>query len=100
MVYPYIDKLTEAYGADAARELLLFQQAQVYAMKRVAEKEELDCDLVLTRVCETTQSQEIADERSRVYEKHRLAGLDYIDDVDLVGPKFAEPVSCYHKGLL
>lgn len=93
MVYPYIDKITEAYGADAARELLLFEQAQVFAMKRIAEKEELDCDLVLTRVCETTRSQVIANERREGYEKHRHAGLDYIDDVDFVGPKFAETVS-------
>jgi hypothetical protein len=100
MVDSYIDRLTEAYGADAARELLLFQKAQVFAMKRTAEKEELDCDLVLTRVCEATQSQETADKRREAYEKHRQAGLDYIDDVDFVGPKFAEPVSCHHKGLL
>jgi hypothetical protein len=94
MAYPYIEKVTKAYGAEAARELLLFQKAQVFAMKRTAEKEELDCDLVLTRVCETAMSQEIADERRAVYEENRRAGLDYIDDVDFVGPKYAENVSC------
>ena len=97
MVYPYIEEVTKEHGADAARELLLFQKAQVSAMKRTAEKEELDCDLVLTRVCEATLSQETADERRAVYDENRRAGLDYIDDVDFVGPKYAENVSCVNS---
>jgi hypothetical protein len=60
MGHRQIANIMKAHGADAARELALFQKGQVYAMKRIVEKEGLDCDFVLTRVCETTQSQDIA----------------------------------------
>lgn len=95
MVYPHINEITKKFGPEAAKELALFQRDHVFALKRVVEKEGIDCDLVLTRVCETTQSQRIADERSEIYEKHKRAGLDYIDDVDFVGPKYAENVSLF-----
>ena len=49
MAYPYVDRVTEPYSAEAAKELLLFQGSQIHATKHVAEEEKLDCDAVLAR---------------------------------------------------
>ena len=89
----YIERVTKAYGLDGARELSLFQVEQVYAMKEVAEKEKLNCDLILTRCMETLLSQSHADESKATYEKELSDGLDFINDVDYIGLKFAETVS-------
>ena len=69
----------------------------MYAIKRVVEKGCLDCDLLLTQVCEATQAHEIADERRTGYEELWREEVGYIDDVDFVGAKNAEVVSfeCY-----
>ena len=91
--HTYIDRVTKENGAEGAKELFLFQQDQVYAMKHVAEKEKLDCDAVLTRCFEVTLSQFQADETARAYEQLLEAGLDFIEDVDFNEPKHAETVS-------
>jgi hypothetical protein len=91
-VHAHIDKVTNQAGAGAARELSQFQARQVYAMKRVSEKEKLDCDALLVRYLETSLSQSQADEQRKVYEKQVEAGLDYVEDVSYIGPKYLEAV--------
>jgi hypothetical protein len=66
--HTYIDRVTKENGAEAAKELFLFQQNQVYAMEYAVEREKLDCDAVLTRCFEVTLSQFQADEATRPYE--------------------------------
>lgn len=94
MIWSYIDRIRKEYGDDAAKELALFQAKQVYAVKEVVLKEKLDCDLVLTRVCEAFNSQEQADEWTAIYQTLLDDELDYIQDVCFIGPKYAERVSC------
>jgi hypothetical protein len=91
--HTYIDRVTKENGAEAAKELFLFQQDQVYAMKHTAEREKLDCDAVLTRCFEVTLSQFQAHEAARSYKQLLEAGLDFIEDVDYNGPKHVETVS-------
>ena len=55
--YAYVEKVLEAFGVGATRELSNLQADQVYAMKHVAEKEDIDCDAVLTRCFEAFNSQ-------------------------------------------
>ena len=93
MGWQFLNNMIRDYGADAAKELALFKANQVFAMKEVAQKEKLDCDLVLTRVCETYLSQSEADEMAASYKSLLKDGLDYIQDVDYVGPKYAEGLS-------
>lgn len=83
----------------AAKEPALFQAKQVYAMKEIALKEQLDCDLVLTRVCEAYISQSQADEMTTIYQELLNDELDYIQDLDYVGPKFAKKVSYQFESL-
>jgi hypothetical protein len=91
--HTYIDRVTKENGAEAAKELFLFQQNQVYAMKHAVERENLNCDAVLTRCFEVTLSQFQADETARAYEQLLEAGLDFVEDVDYNGPKYVETVS-------
>jgi hypothetical protein len=93
MGWQFLNNMKRKYGADAAKELALFKANQVFAMKEVAQKEKLDCDLILTRVCETYLSQSEADEMTASYNSLLKEGLDYIQDVDYIGPKYAERLS-------
>lgn len=92
--------MTKAYGPEDAKELVLFQLAQIYAMKHAAEKENIDCDFLMTRLFETYLSQDQADEHQAIYEKELDAKLDYIQDVNFVGPKLVQRVSslCFVRG--
>ncbi|TVY78531.1 Gamma-glutamylputrescine oxidoreductase [Lachnellula suecica] len=92
--HSYVDPVVREHGVDAARELALFQRDQIYAMKGIAEKENLDCDAVLTRYFETFLTQAHADKVKRQYKEQLKAGLDFIQDVQYVGPKYAEQGSC------
>ena len=93
MGWQFLNGMLRKYGAEAAKELTLFKAHQVFAMKETVQKEKLDCDLVLTRVCETYLSQSEADQMTSDYEKLLKDGLDYIQDVQHLGPKFAEKLS-------
>jgi glycine/D-amino acid oxidase-like deaminating enzyme len=90
MAFFYINMVREEYGEDAAKELMLFQVAQVFALKEIVQKEKLDCDFVLTRSCEAYISQPESDEATANYEKLIEDGLDYVQDVYYAGPKYAE----------
>jgi len=90
MGYPSIDSTSQKYGAEATKELFLFMAAQVYAMKHVVEKEKIDCDYILDRFVEVFLDPSDADNIKTTYEQQLEAGLDYIQDVDIVNPKFAE----------
>ncbi len=92
-VHANIDQVTKDAGPEAAKEISQFQASQVYAMKRVAEKEHLDCDALLTRCLETSVSQSQADDQRRAYEKQLESGLNFIEDVNYIPPKYVEGVS-------
>lgn len=91
--HSYVDRLVRENGIDAAREAMQFQKQQMYAMKSVVEKEKLDCDAVLTRYFEVFLTQSHNDRVKAHYEDQLKAGLDFIQDVDYVGPKYVEIVS-------
>ncbi|KAE8446154.1 hypothetical protein EG329_012527 [Mollisiaceae sp. DMI_Dod_QoI] len=92
-VHANIDQVTKDAGPEAAKEISQFQASQVYAMKRVAEKEHLDCDALLTRCLETSVSQSQADDQRRAYEKQLESGLNFIEDVNYIPPKYVEGIS-------
>lgn len=98
--HSYIDPVLREHGIDAARELTLFQRNQVFTMKSVVEKEGLECDAVLTRYFETFLDQEHVDKTKEQYEEQVKAGLDFIQDVDYVGPKYIERVCSTFRHLL
>jgi len=93
MTHGDVEKVVQGYGVEAAREFSTFQVNQMYAMKECAEKEKLDCDAILTRCFEVTISESQAEELKETYKRERDAGLDFIRDVDFVGPKHVERLS-------
>src|ERR1700709_1958186 len=100
MSYPYIDRVANEFGPESAKELSIFQAEQVYAMKKVAEIERLECDLILTRCMESLSHPTPAARQREIYERQLQAGLDYIKDVDFNGPNFEERVaSSHHAGI-
>ncbi len=38
MIWAWIDRITQVFGLEAAKEVALFQRDQVYAMKAVVER--------------------------------------------------------------
>ena len=86
------DFVTKFAGAEAAKELSTFQTELLYAMKEVVDKEQLDCDFVMTRSLEIILDQSHADALKKIYEDQIHLGLDYIRDVDFIGPRYAERV--------
>ena len=88
----YVDPVVREYGVDAARELIVLQRSQIFAMKTVVEKENLDCDAVVTRYFETFLTRPFADKVKKQYEEQIKVGLDFIQDVAHVGPKHVEKV--------
>lgn len=92
-VHGNIEKVTQQAGPEAAKELSQFQASQVYAMKKVAEQEGFDCDALLTRCMEVSLSQPQADEQRKAYESQLEKGLDFIEDVQYIQPKYVEEVS-------
>jgi hypothetical protein len=93
MVWFWVDSIATKYGAEAAKEVALFQRDQVYAMKSVAKKEKLVCNAVLTRCFEVVLDQGPGDRASRVYQKQLDDRLGFIKDVNYVGLKYVERVS-------
>ncbi|KUJ21530.1 FAD dependent oxidoreductase [Mollisia scopiformis] len=89
----FIDSVIQKHGPEAAKELFLFTAAQIYAMKHVVEKEKIDCDYMLDRFVETFLNQSDADNIKETYEAQLKAGLDYINDVDIVNPKYVEKIT-------
>ncbi|GME93582.1 unnamed protein product [Ambrosiozyma monospora] len=46
------EKFSAKYGAKGAAEIINFEHAHLEAMKELIEKEEIECDFVLTRACD------------------------------------------------
>lgn len=93
MTQATVATIAQKYGIDAARELVFFQQNQVYAMKVAVDKERLDCDAVLTRYMEAYLVQSHADEAKQIYDKQLAAGYDFMRDVTYIKPEYVEEVS-------
>jgi hypothetical protein len=90
--YPAIDEVTKAYSAEAAKNcscstgLNFFHEACCLGR-------EADCDAVLARSFEVLLSQSQADKAAAKHEKALPAELlDYIEEVDYIGPKYAKIV--------
>lgn len=92
MLYIWMEQITKAYGLEVAKELAEFTTEQVYAMKTVAEKENLDCEAVLTRCYETFLTKSHVDEREKLFARWLEDGVDCVRDAQFIGPKYAQLV--------
>lgn len=52
--------MLQKHGAEAVAEIAIFEMAHVKAIKDLVEKEQIDCDLVLTRALHVTRDEDMA----------------------------------------
>ena len=77
----------------AAVDVARFEASQVFAVKELVEKENIDCDFVLTRACDAILDPELAEETHRAFRELARAGEVDLKDVYHSYGKDAEQVS-------
>ncbi|KAK6227635.1 FAD dependent oxidoreductase [Colletotrichum tabaci] len=92
-VYFNIPKYIEKYGVDAAVEVANFEASQVFAVKELVEKEEIDCDFTLTRTCDAILDEGLAVATEEAFTKLVESGVANLKDVHYTSRKQAEMVS-------
>jgi len=88
-----VGSMSKQYGPETMKELSSFVIDQIYAMKATVDKEELDCDALLTRYMETYLVQSEADQAKQVFDEQLAAGYDYVADVNYIKPAVVENIS-------
>lgn len=81
------------YGLEAGEEIAKYEISTLKAIKKVIEKENINCDFTLTRTCSVFRHQEVVDQAKIVFDTLVKSGLDYMDDAQFIVGKAAEGVS-------
>lgn len=92
-LYGHIPTHIDRHGLKAGVEIAEFEAAHVTAIKNVVAKENIDCDLVITRSTDVWCNQDAAEKAKATYDKMVAYGLKHMDDVHFVMGKDAEGVS-------
>ncbi|KAL4907801.1 hypothetical protein BDW74DRAFT_166434 [Aspergillus multicolor] len=92
-VYYNVPKYIKKYGVKAAVEVAKFEASQVHAIKELVEKENMDCDFVLTRACDATLDPKLAENTHRAFMELRKSGVAALKDVFYAQGKDAERLS-------
>ncbi|KAL3471654.1 FAD dependent oxidoreductase superfamily [Aspergillus californicus] len=92
-VYYNVPKYIKKYGVRAAIEVARFESSQVHAVKELVEKENIDCDFVLTRACDATLDPKLAEETHLAYNELVKSGVADLKDVFHAHGKDAERLS-------
>lgn len=91
-LYGHIPTYIKRFGVQTAAELAEFEIAHVKAIKRVVEKEKIDCDFTITRTTDVWANQEAAEKAKDVYDMMVAHGLEYMNDVSFTMGKDAPGV--------
>ncbi|RHZ60856.1 hypothetical protein CDV55_106812 [Aspergillus turcosus] len=81
-LYGHIPTYIDRAGPEAAAEIAEFEIAHVQAIKKLVEREQIDCDFRLTRTIDVWCNEEAAKGARKVYERMKAYGFGYMDDVD------------------
>ena len=92
-VYFSVPKHIRKYGARAAADVARFEASQVFAVKELVEKQNIDCDFVLTRACDAILDPALAEECHRAFQELGRSGVADLKDVYHSYGKDAEQVS-------
>lgn len=98
-LYGHIPTHIDRQGLEAGVEIAEFEAAHVTAIKNVVAKENIDCDLVITRSTDVWCNQDAAEKAKASYDKMVAYGLKHMDDVHFVMGKDAEGVSILHADI-
>ncbi|KAI4722641.1 FAD dependent oxidoreductase superfamily [Aureobasidium sp. EXF-10727] len=92
-LYGHIPTYIDRHGLEAGAEIAEFEAAHVTAIKKVVAKENIDCDLVITRSTDVWCNPDAAQRAKAGYDKMVAYGLKHMDDVHFVMGKDAEGIS-------
>ncbi|PQE14213.1 FAD dependent oxidoreductase superfamily protein [Rutstroemia sp. NJR-2017a BVV2] len=92
-LYGHIPKYIERYGAEAGEKLAEFEIEHVQALKELIERENIECDFVMTRTCDVWTTQQQVDQFKAVYEGMKSHGFKYMEDVEFTEGEDAEVIS-------
>ncbi|KAL5341633.1 FAD dependent oxidoreductase [Aspergillus crustosus] len=92
-VYYNVPKYIKKYGVRAAVDVARFEASQVHAVKELVEKENIDCDFVLTRACDATLDPKLAQDTNEAFTELRKSGVADLKDVFYARGKEAEQLS-------
>lgn len=82
------------FGPRVAEELTKFEMQQVMDVKRLVEKEQIDCDFELTRAIDVFVDPRVANPTIKTYKEMKARGFQFSDDLHFIdNPKKAEQVS-------
>lgn len=84
--------LATEYGLEAAVEVLEFEESHVQAIKEVIEKENIDCDFVVTTAMDVQLSEPIRDKLKAGYEHLIDSGVSATKNVFYTSGEQAEAV--------
>jgi glycine/D-amino acid oxidase-like deaminating enzyme len=82
------------FGPQMAEELTRFETQQVFDVKKLVEKEQIDCDFELTRAVDAFVDPRVANPTITAFESMKARGYRFPDDLHFIrDPKKAEQVS-------
>lgn len=88
-----MQSFTQRFGEEAAIEALNFSRAHVYALKKVVEEEDIDCEFELRRSYDVFCNDGEAGAARQYVRASQAAGRPWTDDVALVEERLVEQVS-------
>ena len=87
--------LIDEVGVPAAGDVVEFVRANIYAVKSVIEKEKIDAEAELRRSFDVALEEEDAGNVKKEFEAQLESGFPLMEEVNFVGPEFAERVGCF-----
>ncbi|PYI08216.1 FAD dependent oxidoreductase [Aspergillus sclerotiicarbonarius CBS 121057] len=92
-VFNRIGNLANEYGLEAAAEVATFEMDHISAIEELVEKEKIDCDLEVNRVCEVQYDKNQFAKVKAGYDFLVSKGVETIKDVGYTPPELAEAES-------
>lgn len=94
LALPHILKVLDEHGKEAAAEIGEFHVKQLDALKKLVEKEQLDCDFLLTRSFDVFMDEKQAAEELANFKRMCDAGIEVVEkNVSLIKKECIEAVS-------
>lgn len=92
-VYSRVGNLANEYGVEAAAEVAAFEMEHVLAVQALVEKEKIDCDMEVNRVCDVHFDPAQLAKVKAGYDSLVAKGVKTVEDVKFTGLEAAEAVS-------
>ncbi|KAJ9269195.1 hypothetical protein DTO212C5_4690 [Paecilomyces variotii] len=89
-IFYSIPQNSKRYGPKAASHLARFEASQLTAIKNLVQKEQIDCDFVLTRTCDAIIDPSVAKDAEKAFHGLIQEGTADLDDVQFISGKYAK----------